>query len=419
VYESGIVLIRRTCSVLLLALVACSSSSKTTPDGGDGGPDVPQSEAGPTDTNAPDLSNIDADAPGLDAGDAPSDGLAASCAEAVHDPVLGTAKLSSSFFVVDSAILPVTSWLPVAVVDESVDGGVALVVYGYNGDGKVHRLGAWPNLSAPDATNLVFDAVSTADRARQVMITPSLVTTHGRLLAGYRTIQAGGFVTGGVSMFDTARPDAGTRWLAAPGIESALGLGSVFLVGGDGLGAVTGPRGVFGVKSDDATAAPAQVAKYPTVPNDVVRPGLMALTSNGLPVMGYYVDGANRHSVRLPPAAALTDALSGGAPIDLGAAKELTQSDDVVNLTSFGPGLAVLHSEKVRGILPLLGHLDFHALTPGGDAGTTVGPAVRMLSANDEGCTVVSQLVPVTGGITIIVGLWDKNGQRLVRLRAL
>jgi hypothetical protein len=30
----------------------------------------------------------------------------------------------------------------------------------------------------------------------------------------------------------------------------------------------------------------------------------------------------------------------------------------------------------------------------------------------------VSQLVPVTGGLSMIVGLWDRNGQRLVRLIA-
>jgi hypothetical protein len=29
---------------------------------------------------------------------------------------------------------------------------------------------------------------------------------------------------------------------------------------------------------------------------------------------------------------------------------------------------------------------------------------------------VVSQLVPVNDGGTVIVGLWDRNGQRLVRL---
>lgn len=409
---------------LLLFLAACSSSSsKPKPDGGDGGTDVPQSEVGSPDSTTPDTSTTpdssspDADARPTDGADAP-DGAVLGCDDVPHDPVLGTARLANGFRVVQSAVLPVTSWLPVAVVDESLDGGVVQVAYGYNGDGRVHRLGVFPNLSAPSAANLVFDAVSAADRARQVIITPSLVTTHGRLLAGYRTIQGGGFVTGGVSIFDTAQPAAAVRWLSAPGNESVLGMGSYFLVGGDGLGAATGVRGVYFVGADDAAIAPGLLAKYPTVQGDIVRPGPMAVTSNGLVALGAYVDGADRHEVRLPEPAQVSTSLSGGATIDLAAAQELGQDSDIANLTSFGPGVAVLRTRKVRGSLPALGQLDFHALSrPGGDAGTTVGPHVTIMSANDD-CTAVSQLVPVPGGLTMIVGLWDRNGQRLVRLVA-
>lgn len=77
----------------------------------------------------------------------------------------------------------------------------------------------------------------------------------------------------------------------------------------------------------------------------------------------------------------------------------------------------MLRTRKASGILPALGRLEHYALTRvGGDAGTLVGAPVTILSADDEGCTAVSQLVPVTGGLTVIVGLWDRNGQRLVRL---
>jgi hypothetical protein len=388
------------------------------PDGDDARPDEGTPEAGPPDSSFPDERPSDGASP--DGADGPGDGGAPSCDEAAHDPVLGTARLGAAYRVVEWAALPVTSWLPVAVVDEvTPDGGVGLVVYGYAGDGRTHRLGVWPQLDAPDATNLAFDAVSPADRMRQVLTTPLLATTQGQLLAGYRTVQSGGFVGGGVSLFDTARPNAGTRWLAAPGIESALGLGSFFLVGGDGLGDAAGMRGVYGVDLADATPRPGAIAKFPTVPNETVRPGLMAATSNGLVAMGYYLDLAARHSVRLPSPSLLTEALSGGPVIDLAAAPELTQADDVANLTSFGQGVAVLHTRQVRGVLPALGRLDDYRLSrPGGDAGTVVGTPVTMLSASDEACTVVSQLVPVPGGLTVIVGLWDRNGQRLVRLAA-
>lgn len=391
----------------------------------DMGPEAGPPDSGPPDSSTADGTTSDGGPPDGDTADGgspdgdASDGGPLGCDQAPHDPVLGTARLGAAYRVVDSAILPVTSWLPVAAVDEALpDGGTGLVVYGYAGDGFVHRLGVWPQLAAPDAANVVFDAVSSEDRKLQVLITPLLATTHGKLLAGYRTIRSIGFVTGGVSIFDTARPTAGTRWFAAPGVESVLGLGSFFLVGGTGLGAAGSTPGVYGLNADEATPTPVLVAKYPAIANDAVRPGLMAATSNGLVVMGHYLDGAARHSLRLPEPSGVNAALSGGAAIDLAAAPELVQANDVANLASFGEGVAVLHTTQVKGVLPVLGRLEHYTLSrPGGDAGTAVGAPVTMLSASDDGCTVVSQLVPATS-LTVIVGLWDRNGQRLVRLAA-
>lgn len=450
---------------LLLLLAACSSDSQSKPDAGDAGayetlPDVGQALDGafdaladaashdaPVDAAQSDGSPLDGDTadtpltevhpdgntydtwsgearPGDDASDGRSvdsvarDGAPLSCEEAVHDPLLGTAKLGSAFRVVDSAVLPVTSWLLIALVDEAMaGGGIGQVVYGYAGDGRVHRLGVWPQLAAPDATNLAFDAVLPADRTLQIVTTPWLVATRGMLLAGYRTLRSGAFVGGGVSLYDTAHPEAGARWIAATGVESALGLGSYFLVGGDGLGGMASGRGVYGVSTDTMAALPGMVAKYPVVAGENVRPGAMAATSGGLVVLGHYLDLAERNSLRLPEPSQLVEALSGGAPIDLASSPELTPADDVANFSSLGQGVAVLHTRKVRGILPALGRLDHYTLSrSGGDAGTAVGAPVTMLSSDDEGCTAVSQLVPVAGGMTIIVGLWDRNGQRLVRL---
>jgi hypothetical protein len=414
-------------SSLLLAFVACSSTANTSADGGDAAieskPDVGQPDANApdwsdSDASAPDASDSDSNAPD-GGGDGDGDGGPVSCDDVALDPVLGTARLGAAYRVVDSAVLPVTSWLPVAVVEQALpEGGTGLVTYGYNGDGRVHRLGVWPQLSAPDAANLAFDAVSQAHRTSQVVITPLLAATQGRLLAGYRVVQGVAFAGGGVSLFDTSHPEAGTRWLAAPGVEAVMGLGSYFLVGGNGLGAAAAGLGVYGVKADEATLSPGLAAKYPNPSDQGTRPGLMALTSNGLPVIGTYLDAASRHSVRLPEPSALMDALSGGSALDLAVAPELTQVDDVANLTSFGQGVAVLHAHEVRGILPVLGRLDHYPLSrPGGDAGTAIGAPVTMLSASD-GCMVVSQLVPMSGGVNVIVGLWDRNGQRLVRLAA-
>lgn len=397
-------------SAALLMLAACPAVPEPGPDAGDAGsPDAGLADGGQRDDGG------QPDAGPLDGGT--GDAGALNCDEATYDAILGTAQVGDQYRVVDSAVLPLSTWLPVAVLDELLpDAGLGLAVYGYAGDGRVHRLGTWPQLAAPATANLQFDAVSSEDRALQVLTTPLLPTTHGQLLAGYRTIRSGGFAGGAVSIFDTGRPDAGTQWFAAPGIESAAGLGSLFLVGSDALGGADGGRGVYSLDPEGLNA-PRLIATYPAIPNENVRPGLMTLTANGVAVLGYYLDGASRHSLRLPAPFQLSAALRGGPALDLAAIPELTEEDDVANVVGFGSGVAVLHTRKAVGILPALGRLERYELTrAGGDAGIIVGTPETVLSADDQGCTAVSQLVPVTGGQTVIVGLWDRNGQRLVRL---
>lgn len=383
-------------SASLSVLAACPPVPAPEPDAEV--PDAGFSDGGQEDAGAPDAG-------------------AQRCDEAHFDAVLGTAHLGDAYRVVEWASLPVNTWLPVAALDELLpDAGVGLAVYGYAGDGRVYRLGTWPDLSAPSSENLHFDAVSPEDRARQVLTIPLLPTTQGRFLAAYRTIRTGGFSGGGLSLFDEARPDAGPQWVSARGVESAVGLGSLFLVGGDGLGEADGGRGIYALDPEGVTP-PHLVATYPFVPGDNVRPGLMTLTANGVPVLGFYVDGASRHSLRLPALTQLSAALRGGTPLELAELPELTSADDVANVVGFGSGVAVLHTRKAVGILPALGRLERLELTrAGGDAGIIVGAPTTVLKADDEGCTAVSQLVPVQGGQTVIIGLWDRNGQRLVRL---
>jgi hypothetical protein len=138
----------------------------------------------------------------------------------------------------------------------------------------------------------------------------------------------------------------------------------------------------------------------------------MAVTTQGVLVLGYFLDLADRQSLRLPPFAAFSDALSGGAPVALAAVPELAGGTDLANLAGFGPGVALLRSTQYAGILPTLGQLEFVPLTPQ-DGGVVVGTAQAILTAND-GCTVVSQLVPAR--TELLVGLWDRNGQRVLRL---
>ena len=81
-----------------LCVLAACSASKPMPDAGDGGADVPPPDAGPPDSSSPD-----------------GDGGSQTCDEIAHDAVLGTAQVGTGYRVVDSAVLPVTSWLPIAV----------------------------------------------------------------------------------------------------------------------------------------------------------------------------------------------------------------------------------------------------------------------------------------------------------------
>lgn len=397
-----------------LSLLACPPDPG---NGGDAGVTDAGADAGLTDAGHDDGGQTDAGADaGYDAGtDAGTDaGLGdGGCDHAQYDAVLGTAQLSSAYRVVDSAALPVGSWLPIAAMNELLpDGGSGTAVYGYTGDGFVHRLGLWPNLQAPSAQTLSFDAVPAADRSRQFIIAPTLARSRDRLLAGYRTIAAQAFVDGGVTLFDSI--DAGQRWLAAPGIGSALGLGSFFLVGADGLGPTSGGRGIWSLKADDSASQPLQAATYPSIANEQVLPGLMAVTENGVVALGYYLDLAARHSVRIPLPSALSAALAGTGPaVDLSQAPELTTANDIANMAGFGQALAVLHTTKVRGIMPALGRLDVYPTSRQADV-VQVGAPITALSANDDACTVVTQLVSYNS--TLIIGLWDKNGQRLVRL---
>lgn len=342
-----------------------------------------------------------------------SDGGSISCETAFHDALLGTAHLGPAFQVVDSAPLPLSYHLPLGANVELVSPGtLGLVVYGMMSDGRVHRLGTWPNLALPAEENLTFDAVNPSDRALQVLTTWSLPATGAQLLASYRTVQARTFVGGAVARFDLARPDAGVTWLAAPGVESQLGLGTYFLVGADSLGTTQAGPGVYALDTSAPSQAPVRAAAYPAVPTDTVRPGLMAVTTDGVVVLGYALDLAARQSLRLPPTAALMEAFSGGATVVLAETPELTPADDVANLAGFGRGVALLHATAYQGILPALGQLDYVPLTPKA-GGAEVGTPVPILMADDT-CTVVSQLVPA--GEALLVGLWDRNGQRLVRL---
>jgi hypothetical protein len=388
----------------VLAAVALCGGGCTRPC--EGAVDCAVTDAGHTDAGQSDAGEPDGGEP--DAGE-----LSGPCSEVAHDPVLGTAQLAPGFRVVESA--PLSENAATGVVLDARGSGV----YALTGTGHVHRLGLWPELGPPTEGNHVFDAVLPADRARQLDVTWGLESSGTHVLVAYRTIASGAFRDARVALFDTYHPEAGVTHLDAPGNETLSALGANFLVGGHGLGALSGTRGVYALNIQSSPPSVALAATYPEMgPSEIVRPGPIAHTTHSLTVLGYYLDGADRYSLRLVPPAQLAEAMSGGTPIALADMPELTSRDDVRGAVGFGTGVAVLHSRWPGGMVYGLGTVRLYPLTIEGGV-VSVGEAQDVLgsAAHDElgACTVVNRLDSL--GADLLVTLSDRlGGLRLVRI---
>ena len=350
----------------------------------------------------------------LDARDMDSGDMFGPCSAVAHDPVLGTARLASGFRLVGSVELA-QAW-----ATGVVPGARGPEVFAISSAGHVHALGAWPALDAPADANRVYDALVPADRARQLIGTLGPEGSGSHLLAGYRTATAGSFHDERVALFNTAAPDAGVLHLDAPGHESLSTLGSNFLVGARGLGALSAARGVYALNVQTNPPAVALAAAYPDGdPSENVRPGPIAHTTQGLTVIGYYLDAADRHSLRLVPPAALAEAMSGGTPVALAGLPELTPRDDVRGAAGFGAGVAVLHSRWAGGLLYGLGTLRYYPLSVQGGVVSAGAPQdVLDSAAHDEfgACTSVHRLEPVGEDLLVTLADRERTGVRLVRI---
>ena len=191
-------------------------------------------------------------------------------------------------------------------------------------------------------------------------------------------------------------------------------------MGARGLGALSAARGVYALNVQTDPPAVALAAVYPDGdPSENVRPGPIAHTTQGLTVIGYYLDAADRHSLRLVPPAAFAEAMSGGTPVALAGLPELTPRDDVRGAAGFGAGVAVLHSRWAGGLLYGLGTLRYYPLSVQGGVVSAGAPQdVLDSAAHDElgACTSVHRLEPVGEDLLVTLADRERTGVRLVRI---
>jgi hypothetical protein len=322
-------------------------------------------------------------------GSATGAGMTDPCLAAPHDPVLGTLVLDGGATVVRSAPLPDG----VVGVQE-----VAGALYGLFSDATVRPLGA---ASSPDAGAVLADVIAPADRNGGAFVSLFLAGTATHLLAGYTT--SGSAFPGNVALIDVH--DAGVRYVNAPANFSAVGFSDGFAINGGGIGTVGSEDAVYLLDTLDAGTS--ELTSFDM--SWMAASGFNASTSQQVLLLGYFDVMDSKNHVRAAPPAQYGAAVSSGTPFMLSASVEVAASDDIVGLGSVDTDAVVVHG----GFLAsgsFASHVDRVPLALAG-ATVTPGATKPMLVAHDE-CTSV--LFTATTGTSLLLGISDKNGQRLV-----
>ncbi len=319
------------------------------------------------------------------------------CATATHDAVLGTLTLAGGATVLQSAALPQNV---VAV------GAMGATLYGLTSAGGLHALGSLPTLSlGPALASVLTPADLAADAG--VFIGGSLAVSGTQLLAGYTKPGAG--FPGAVARYDTS--DAGLTHVDAPGNYTLAGLPGGFLVNGGELGAATG-AGVYVLDEQGPFALATFDAAW------MASSGFTARTANGVLLLGYFsAADFNNHVLAAPPSL-YSAAVAGRSSFALAQGSPLLDAADLADLTALGNDAVV-----VRG--GFLSEPPYSAFTTAverlpltvsgsGTQTVTAGTPVTLVNAPDT-CTRVT--FAVGGAATLLLGVEDKNGRRVVQLQ--
>lgn len=328
---------------------------------------------------------------GLDAGmDAGVDAGTDPCDSIAHDVRLGTYTLATG------AVVQQTAALPAGITQAAAVGPT---LFGLASDDTVKQLGAFPSFTTPTTLASIRGP---GDATTSIFASAYLAVSGSKLLAGYSKMGAAGTV----ALIDTA--DAGVTYLNAPGNYDATGAATVgFLVNGIGLGTVTG-AGAYALSA--STQAATAFANFDAA---WLGSGLIAATTNGVALIGYYgsTPMAGNYVRAVAPATYAATVPFALAPEVLVASPDAT--DDVLDLASVGQDAVVAMGAFDANFTPRVSHVDRIALTVNGMAVTAAAP-VRLLSTTD---TCSNVLFIQSNGPRLLVGIEDKNGRRLLDIQ--
>jgi hypothetical protein len=366
-----------------------------TGDGGtDGGPvDGGETDGGPTDGG---------DTPPGDGGT--DGGTPGPCDTVPHDAKLGTLQLQAGFSAPESSPLPVG-----IVAVTAVGPGPVYTLYGVSGaDDQVYPLGAWPSLQA--GAKPLFSIIEPADRGGMFFPGGYLVNDGSRLLSGYT--KSGANFPGYVSLYQTRTP-ASLRYLSAPGNFTAAAIQDTFFINGLGLGTTPVEAGIYALQAQTDPPTVSLLARFD--PAWEASSGYTAVTAEGVAVLGYFDGQTFANRLRAAPPSLYQPALSSKVPFNLSAATALTLPSDFFTVSAFGNGVALLLGDG-SSWPPTYTDVSRVALALSGGSPQTVtpGPATPVLKFTD-GCTQVQSLTAL--GSSLLVGVADKNGERLVRIQ--
>jgi hypothetical protein len=295
-------------------------------------------------------------------------------------------------------------------------------LYGVRGSDKsLYALGTWPHIALGAAP--LHHVVAPADRSRVVFLSDFLINDGSRLLTGYIRGTSDG--AGNVLVYELDDP-ASSRYLPAPGATSAAAAdgtatsgASAFFVNGMGLDGRGGPGNdgaLYALKTEAGSLQAMELALFD--PEWAATSGRSAMTANGFGVFGYFSAMDEQEHLRAVPPSVYAQALASGTPFSLADWPEIyAGSSESLFLAGFGNGLAV-HRASVS---ETTGTVDTEEvlripLSHGSEQGLSVsaGQSAPVLLSPDS-CTNVSLLIPM--GRDLLVGVSDKNGGRLVRIK--
>jgi hypothetical protein len=328
----------------------------------------------------------------IDAG--PSADAGVNCATVAYSATLGTLVLVAP--AVASVVVP----LPNDIVSVGIRNDNE--IYGLHSDSSLRFLGALNNLSVgPKLTNVVTPA--DVDAGAMVFLGSAITVSGREILAQYTKSAAGS--PGSVAIYNTQ--DAGTRYVNAPGNFTSAASADGFVINGLGLESLTG-AGVYALDKQGAFL----LAEFDSTWK--AASGFTAHTANDVFLLGYFDGTTFENVVRAAPSALTALAFQNRTSFMLAQAPVVVSADDIADVTSFGNDAVVVHGGYTGApdFAPYTTRVDRIPLTLVNQV-VTAQPAVTLVKAPNI-CTKV--LFAQGNGSTLLLGIEDKNGRRLVKL---